>query len=95
MAGWLAGGRGAPAGPGAVGPTRPMRVRRSADDVAGAVAAAPETAAALRPYGLGWEEGEGVGACVNGFMTRSVTAYLLMIWNDVWELVGYGSYGKR
>ena len=51
---------GAPVGPGSVGPTRPLRIRRSADGVADPVAAAPETAAALRSWALEWA-GEGRG----------------------------------
>ena len=52
--GWLAGGRavGAPVGPGPAGPTRPLRIRRPAGGVAGPAAAVPETAAALRSYGM-------------------------------------------
>ena len=52
---------GAPVGPGPAGPTRLLRVRWSAGGVAGHVAADPETAAALRSYGLGWA-GKGGGA---------------------------------
>ena len=89
------GALGAPVGPGPVGPTRPLRVRRSPDDVAAPVAAAQRLPAALRSNEFGLGRGEGMGACASGAMRRMVKAYWLMLWNDILELEGYGSYGKR